>query len=113
MLPLESHRQGLQTSEGAESEQEPQAVLNTIGSLFKCQDSDCISPRSPQSSLVRVPLMETFPGWTRVQLRCAAEKKARYFAQSASATKRDIAPGLDPVERAIVDKNLATSLHRK
>lgn len=114
VFPLES-RQSPTPSEESGNEAEPLAILNTVGSLFKKQHTHKtgLSTGPTRVGDVEISSIETFPGWTDAQLRVAAEKKARYFAHSASATKRDIAPGLDPITKGILSEEVAIALHQK
>jgi hypothetical protein len=120
VLPLENPHHSPDSESSAEGNPHPLALLSTVGAMLKGDDVSLPIPQGTESgALAGAPYAQdqpgvdegiSIPGWTRAQLRRAAEKKRTYFRYPLHAVKRDLAPSLDPILRGLLSETQAEQL---
>ncbi|KAK1922508.1 hypothetical protein DB88DRAFT_357426 [Papiliotrema laurentii] len=93
-LPLESARVSPEPLQGAQESVNPMALIQNFG-IRPVPDGGISTDGSvPETSFSSG---ENLPGWTREDLRKAAERRRAFFRYSKGARKRDIGPSLEPL----------------
>jgi hypothetical protein len=121
VLPLEDPHLSPNSESAPQSDTHPLSLLSTVGAMLKGDDVSL--PISQETSvsgaLAGAPYAQdppgvdegiSIPGWTRAQLRRAAEKKRTYFRYPLHAIKSDLAPSLDPILRGLLSEAQAEQL---
>lgn len=120
VLPLEDPHHSPDSESAPESNTHPLSLLSTVGAMLKGDDVSLpISQGTGSGAPAGAPYAQeqrcvdegiSIPGWTRAQLRRAAEQKRTYFRYPLHAVKRDLAPSLDPILRGLLSEAQAEQL---
>jgi hypothetical protein len=109
VLPLENPHHSPDSESSAEGNTHPLALLSTVP-IPQGTESGALAGAPYAQDQPGVDEGISIPGWTRAQLRRAAEKKRTYFRYPLHAVKRDLAPSLDPILRGLLSETQAEQL---
>jgi hypothetical protein len=120
VLPLENPHHSSDSESSPDGNTHPLSLLSTVGAMLKGDDVSLpVSQGNGSGAPAGAPYAHdqpgvdegiSIPGWTRAQLRRAAEKKRTYFRYPLHAVKRDLAPSLDPILRGLLSEAQAEQL---